>query len=68
VAELLASHPTPAVSEASIRAREYAAYAFYRLGYATEAARIAERDYQFMISRRLYVEALYSASLRTDIP
>jgi len=67
VKELLAAFPTPSALTECIQARNYAAFAFYRMGYAEEAAAILDRDYEFMMSRRVYAEALYSASLRTDI-
>ncbi|MDB4889315.1 MAG: hypothetical protein JWL61_1170 [Gemmatimonadetes bacterium] len=59
--------PQPSANESDNRLRDYAAYSLYRIGYSAEAASILEASYNFMLSHRLYSEALYQASMRTDV-
>ncbi|MEO7456781.1 MAG: AAA family ATPase [Gemmatimonadaceae bacterium] len=60
-------YPSPSSSDAIINSRHFAAYSLYRMRSSTEAARIAEDNYSFMLSVKLFGEALYSASLRSEI-
>lgn len=64
---LLASFPEPSIAEDSMRARNFAAYAFYRLRASDRAISICETSYIFMSTHRIFNQALYSASMRTEI-
>ena len=64
---LEASFPQPSVVEESIRARNFAAFAFYRLRALDDAVSLCDASYDFMKSRGVLNHALYSASLRTEI-
>jgi tetratricopeptide (TPR) repeat protein len=59
--------PQPSAIESDIILRNYAAYSLYRIGCTAEAASILEASYDFMLSHRLYSEALYQSAMRTDV-
>ncbi len=65
--QLIDSCPQPNAIESDTRLRNYAAYALYRTGYLEEAACVLEASYDFMLSHRMYSEALYQSAMRTDI-
>lgn len=65
--QLLNAYPQPTVAEDSIRARNFATYALYRLRAFDEAIALCETSYGFMRAHGVLNQALYSASLRTEI-
>jgi tetratricopeptide (TPR) repeat protein len=64
---LIAECPQPDATEHAIRTRSYAGYAFYRIGHFERAGAILEASYDCMVLHRLYSEALYHSSMRTDV-
>lgn len=71
-AAMLAQHliqlfPNPSAAEIVRQARHFAAFSFYRLRQSHLAAPICEANYEFTIARGILSDALYAASLRTDI-
>jgi hypothetical protein len=65
--DLLARFPRAEASEISSSARSFAAFAFHRLRDAHRASLIAEESFAFVSERGALSEALYFASLRTDV-
>jgi DNA-binding SARP family transcriptional activator/tetratricopeptide (TPR) repeat protein len=63
---LLAVFPEPSTLTSCMNARSYAALAFSRMGNSEQVKPVAEADYNFLMARRIYGEALYTASLRTE--
>jgi tetratricopeptide (TPR) repeat protein/DNA-binding SARP family transcriptional activator len=64
---LLASYPEPNRGPDAIRARMYAAFAFYRIGHSDLAESILTPDFEYMLLHRVYGEALYAASVLSDM-
>ncbi len=66
-AELFQRYPSPAINDTWRIARRSASYALYRMMRHKEAKQLLEEDYAFMSSRGVRSEALYAASLLTEI-
>jgi hypothetical protein len=65
--ELMQRFPSPDMSEQCRTARRFASYAFYRLMRHADAKTLLLEDYAFMSSKGVRSEALYAASLLTEI-
>ena len=65
--KLMERFPHPDMNEQCRTARSFASYALYRLMFHSEAKMILEEDYRFMSSKGVRSEALYAASLLTEI-
>ncbi|CAN5369595.1 hypothetical protein BH09GEM1_BH09GEM1_26970 [soil metagenome] len=65
--ELLARFPPDSTSTDSIRARNFAGYSLFRLRYLSAASRVFEASYDAMCRQTISNQALYCATLRTEI-
>ena len=65
--ELISCFPNPAVDEACRKARAYASMSLYRMLRTADAREILETDYDFWSAGENPSEALYAASLLTEI-
>ncbi|MES2178609.1 MAG: ATP-binding protein [Gemmatimonadota bacterium] len=64
---LLQRYPEPVLSCAGSEARHFVAFAFYRMRDCASAIPICEADFDFFMQNAVRNQALYVASLRTDI-
>jgi len=64
---LLVAFPQPSRSSEVRRGRNYAAFAFSRIGRAALAKSILEPDFEYLMSHRVYGHALYAASILTSM-
>lgn len=65
--DLLSEFSEPSILETSMRARTFAAFALYRLRDSLSAGRACEQTFEFMSAHGVLSEAVYAASLRTEI-
>jgi DNA-binding SARP family transcriptional activator len=67
VDDLIRRFPVPILDEQCRIARRFASYSLYRMMRPSAARSILEADYSFMSARGIRSEALYAASLLTEI-
>ena len=67
IRDLRLRFPAPLLDDECRTARRFASYSLYRLMLAADARVILEADYDFMSANGIRSEALYAASLLTEI-